>query len=130
MENQILDKNFYMKEEKNTLFFKPGILPFGYLYNYHRCLKILKILQSKLPACLYEYFNVSLRNTENLLLHGKYTYDYFHDSVSAWNQVIKILARRISIPTISIARFKRNLKSILLQVQNLFYYIEWFPENT
>ena len=89
------------------------------------CLEILKILQSKLPACLYEYFNVSSRSTENLLLHGNYTYDYFHESLSASNQVIKILARRISI-----ARFKRNLKSILLQVQNAFDYIEWFPENT
>ena len=94
------------------------------------CLEILKILKSKLPACLYEYFNVSSRNTGNLLLHGNYTYDYFHHSVFAWNQIIKILARRISIPSISIARFKRNLKSILLQVQNALDYIEWFPENT
>ena len=130
IENQILDKNFYMKEHTKPLFFKSGILTFGNLYNYHMCLEILKILQSKLPACLYEYFNVSSRNTGNLLLHGNYTYEYFHHSVSAWNQVIKILARRISIPSISIARFKRNLKSILLQVQNAFDYIEWFPENT
>ena len=43
---------------------------------------------------------------------------------------MKILARRISIPSISIARFKRNLKSVLLQVQNAFDHIEWFPEYT
>ena len=36
----------------------------------------------------------------------------------------------MSIPSIIIAKFKRNLKSILLQVQNAFDYIEWFPENT
>ena len=118
------------KEHTKPLFFKSGILTFGNVHSYHMCLEILKILQSKLPACLYEYFNVSSRNTENLLLHGNYTYDYFHESVSAWNQVIKILARRISIASISIARFKRNLKSILLQVQNAFDYTEWFPENT
>ena len=41
-----------------------------------------------------------------------------------------MLARRISIPLISIAKFKRNLKSILLQVQNAFDYFEWFTENT
>ena len=70
IENQILDKNFYMKEHTKPLFFKSGILTFGNLYNYHMCLEILKILQSKLPACLYEYFNVLSRNTENLLLHG------------------------------------------------------------
>ena len=70
IENQILDKNFYMKEHTKPLFFKSGILTFGNLYNYHMCLEILKILQSKLPACLYEYFNVSSRNTGNLLLHG------------------------------------------------------------
>ena len=126
IENQILDKNFYMKKHTKPLFFKnPEYLP---LVIFTMCLEILKILQSKLPARLYEYFNVSSRNTVNLLLHGNYTYDYFHESYK--NQVIKMLARRISIPSISIARFKRNLKSILLQVQNAFDYIEWFPENT
>ena len=50
-ENQIWDKKFYMaKEHTKPLFFKSGILTFGNLYNYHMCLEILKILQSKLPA--------------------------------------------------------------------------------
>ena len=44
MENQILDKKFYMKEHTKTFIFKSGILTFGNLYNYHNmCLEILKV---------------------------------------------------------------------------------------
>ena len=100
---ELLD--FYMKEHTKPFFFESGILTIGNFCNYLMCLEILKIPQSKLQACLYGYFNVSLRNTENLLLHGRHTYDYFHVSVSAWNKVIKFLARRISIPSISIVKF-------------------------
>ena len=64
--NQILDMNFYMKEHTKHLCFKSRLLTFSTLYNYSMCLEILEILQCKLPACLYEFFNVSLRSTEDL----------------------------------------------------------------
>lgn len=130
IEDQKLGEDFYMKEHTKPLFFKMGILSFGNLYNYHMCLETLKILQGKLPACLYECFNVSSRKMENLLLHGKCTYDYIHDSITVWNHLVKILAKNICIISISIAKFKRNLKSVLLQVQNAYDYIQWFPDNT
>ena len=48
-------------------------------------------------------------------------------SVKIWNQFVKILAKSVSLPSIRIAKFKRDHKSVLLQIQNDC--IEWFPEN-
>ena len=129
IEDQKLGHDFYMREHTKPLFFKMGILSYGNLYNYHMCLETLKILKSRLPSCLYGCFNVSSRNMENILLYGNCTYGYFHNSVKIWNQFVKILAKSVSLPSIRIAKFKRDLKSVLLQIQNAYDCIEWFPEN-
>ena len=62
-------------------------------------------------------------------MYGKCTYGYFHNSVKIWNQFVKILAKSNSFPSIRIAKFKSDLKSVLLQIKNAYDCVEWFPEN-
>ena len=67
-------------------------------------------------------------STDDLIFHQETQTTYYYMEIilmiiSMKAARICLEARRISIPSISIARFKRNLKSILLQVQNAFDYI-------
>ena len=50
----------------------------------------------------------------------------FHDFVG--NKWANGVAPKV--PSMKLSQFKRNLKTILLKVQNLFDNIEWYPENT
>ena len=105
------------------------ILCFNNLYYYYMCLETLKILQSRLPSCLFRCYTISSRNMENILLHRAGSYDYFHSSINIWNMFIKILAKNVEIPSIKIATFKKNLKNVLFTIQNAYDCVEWYPDN-
>ena len=127
---QKLGHDFYIREHTKPLFHKEEIVCFKNLYNYHLCLETLKILQSRQPSCLYECFNISTRNSENYLLTRPGQSAYLQQCNKIWNHFVKIIAKSEIIPSIKLSQFKRNLKTILLKVQNLFDNIEWYPENT
>ena len=127
---QKLGHDFYIREHTKPLFHKEEIMCFNNLYNYHLCLETLKILQSRQPSCLYECFNISTRNSENYLLTRPGQSAYLQQCNKIWNHLVKIIAKNEIIPSIKLSQFKRNLRTILLKVQNLFDNIEWYPENT
>ena len=130
LDKQKLGPDFYSREHCKPLFHKTGFLCFNNLYSYHLCLETLKILQSRLQSCLYESFVVSKRNSENLLLQNKNEkYTYFQNCTKLWNQCIKLLVKNEPIPSIKLPKFKRDLKIILLKIQNAFDDVNWYPDN-
>ena len=46
-----------------------------------------------------------------------------------WNTAAKILVKNDDILSIKIGPYKRMLKNCLLEVQNMYDDIEWYPNN-
>ena len=128
IDNQVLGQEFFTKEHTKPLFHKLGILVFKNLYNYHICLETLKILKSKTPYCLYILYTISNRNNETLMKSMPSNGLYITQRINLWNSCIKLIARSESLFEISITKFKKDLKKILLKTQNNYDPIEWYPE--
>ena len=48
--------------------------------------------------------------------------------INIWNSAIKIVSYRTTIVEISVAKFKKDLRKILLKIQNAFDETEWYPD--
>lgn len=125
---QKLGANFYRKEHTKQLFSKMNILAFKNLYNYHLCLETVKTLQSHKPHCLFSMYELSQRNNGNLLLSRQNCGSYLTDRVETWNCCMKLICKDIPIAAIKIPKFKKELKNILLKVQNFGDPVEWFND--
>ena len=128
-DDQLLGKEFFTKEHTKPLFHKLSILAFKNLYNYHICLETLKTLKLKTPNCLYVLYTISKRNNETLLKLTPNNGSYITQRVNLWNSCIKLIAKSETLFEINIARFKRDLKKILLKTQNDYDAIEWYPDH-
>ena len=129
LENQILGEDFYVKEHTKPLFHKLGILAFKNLYNYHLCLETLKTVKSKIPYCLYSLYSISNRNNQTILKLTPNCGSYISQRISVWNSCIKKIAKSDTLFEIKISKFKKDLKCTLLEIQNAYDPIEWYPDH-
>ena len=124
---QRLGTEFYSKE--GTLIFQnQKILTLSNIYNYQTCLEVLKILKFRRPHSLYETYQLSQRNTSNLLILP-IAKDFTHTSSKMWNIAVKSLAKEIDLVEIKPGAFKRRLKNKLLEIQGKHDDKAWYPSN-
>ena len=129
IESQLLGAEFFTKEHTKPLFHKLGILAFKNLYNYHICLETLKILQSKIPYCLHKLYTISNRNNKTLLKLTLNSDLYITQRINMWNNCVKLIAKSETLFEIKVSKFKKDLKQILLKIQNDYDTIEWYPDH-
>ena len=125
---QKLGAKFYEREHTKPLFHKNGILTYKNLYNYHVCIETLKILKSKVPFLLFKQYTISSRNNMNFILLTKDASFSKTKRINIWNSAIKIISNRTTIVETSVAKFKKDLRKILLKIQNAFDDTEWYPD--
>ena len=125
---QKLGAKFYEREHTKPLFHKNGILTYKNLYNYHVCIKALKILKSKVPFPLFKQYRISSRNNMNFILLTRDTSFSKTKRINIWNSAIKIISNRTTIVETSVAKFKKDPRKILLKIQNAFDDTEWYPD--
>ena len=125
---QKLGAKFYEREHTKPLFHKNGILTYKNLYNYHVCIQTLKILKSKVPFPLFKQYTISSRNNMNFILLTRDTSFSKTKRINIWNSAIKIISNRTTIVETSVAKFKKDLRKILLKIQNAFDDTEWYPD--
>ena len=125
---QKLGAKFYEREHTKPLFHKNGILTYKNLYNYHVCIQTLKILKSKVPFPLLKQYTISSRNNINFILLTRDTSFSKTKRINIWNSAIKIISNRTTIVETSVAKFKKDLRKIILKIQNAFDDTEWYPD--
>ena len=126
---QKLGCEFYCKEHTKPLFDKQGILALPNIYNYRICIEVLKILKFRLPMSLYTSLKLSHRNNRNILLLPSPTTHFIFKGSRIWNIAVKILAINNDLPSIKIGQFKDILKRCLLEMQNMYDDVEWYPKT-
>ena len=126
---QILGSDFYCKEHTKPLFQKLQILAFSNIYNYQACLEMLKIMKFRLPTPLYDSLNISQRNNGTLLILPSPSDHFIYKGSKIWNTAMKILTKDDTLLSIKIGAFKIKLKKCLLDIQNKYDGIEWYPNN-
>ena len=125
---QKLGAKFYEREHTKPLFHKNGILTYKNLYNYHVCIETLKMLKSKVPFPLFKQYTISSRNNMNFILLKRDASFSKTKRINIWNSAIKIISNRTTIIETSVAKFKKDLRKILLKIQNAFDDTEWHPD--
>ena len=125
---QKLGAKFYEREHTKPLFHKNGILTYKNLYNHHVCIQTLKILKSKVPFPLFKQYTISSRNNMNFILLTRDTSFSKTKRINIWNSAIKIISNRTTIVETSVAKFKKDLRKILLKIQNACDDTEWYPD--
>ena len=78
---------------------------------------------------MYEKFNVSKRNNENLIILGSYSNQFLFNGSQIWNSIIKAIAPNLAFSNIVVSVFKSKLKSHLLKIQTSLDPYEWLPQN-
>ena len=126
---QVLGAEFYCKEHTKPVFSKLGILAVYNIYNYHMCLEVLKILKFRLPMSLYKLFQLSNRNNNTVLILPPKSPHLTYRASKIWNTAVKILAKNNDLLSLRIGPFKKNLRNCLLEIQNMYDKIEWYPQN-
>ena len=46
-----------------------------------------------------------------------------------WNNCVKLIAKSETLFEIKVSKFKKDLKQILLKIQNDYDTIEWYPDH-
>lgn len=128
-DKQILGSDFYCKEHTKPIFYERKILSCMNIYNYQMCLETLKILKFRLPSSIYSLFTLSPRNNGSYLIIRPESDAFIMKCSKIWNTVIKLIAKDEIVPSINISNFKQKLRSCLLDVQNAFDRVEWYPKN-
>ena len=128
IETQKLGVEFYKREHTKPLFYKTGILAYQNLYNYHICVETLKILKSKTPFLLFKQYTLSSRNDMNYILATKDASFFVTKRTNIWNSAIKLVSDKTTIIEASIPKFKKDLKKIILEIQNAYDNTEWYSE--
>lgn len=126
---QILGSEFYCKEHTKPLFQQHELMAFQNIYNYQVCLEMLKIIKFRLPISLYSSLELSQRNNSTTLILPPPSDHFIYRASKMWNIVVKIMAKDVDILSIKIGSFKKELKSVLLGIQNKFDATEWYPYN-
>ena len=127
-ETQRLGAEFFCKEHTKPLFNKLEILVFQNLFNYQICLETLKNLKSRTPQSLLQLYVVSTINNQLYLRARADDTPYIKYRVNIWNNCIKLIARSEVSTTLKISKFKKDLKKTLLNIQNAFNSVEWYPD--
>ena len=128
LEDQRLGHDFYCKEHIKPLFHGHKILSFKNLYTYQICVETFKMLKYKYPSCLYDFFTVSSRNIENLLLVRPRQAFFISNRIKTWNSCLKIIIKGECFSDMTICSFKSKVKTSLLEIQNAYDKIEWYPD--
>ena len=63
------------------------------------------------------------------LLHPSCSQQFISKGPKIWNTAVKTLAKNEDIYSLKIGTFKTKLKNCLLEIQNLYDNIEWYPNN-
>ena len=126
---QKLGHEFYCKEHTKPIFHERKIMAVYNIYNYQTCLEILKILKFRQPSSIFSLFNISTRNNGIYLLHPSYSHHFISTGSKIWNVAAKLLAKTEDIISLKIGPFKQKLKNCLLEIQNKYNNIEWYPNN-
>ena len=125
---QILGKEFFLKEHTKPLFKKQNILSFQNLYAYHCCLEVCKILKFRTPISLYSHFTPSSRKP-CLLITPVPSTDFFYKSAKIWNRLSKHFLGNLMDYSFELASMKSKLKQHLLTIQADHNVNEWCVLN-
>ena len=92
-------------------------------------MEILKILKFSQPSAIYPLFNISPRNNGLYLLHSSSSYQFINAGSKIWNTAAKLFAKNEDIFSLKIGPYKQKLKNCLLEIQNMYDNVEWYPNN-
>ena len=120
--------NYHFQHTK-PLFSNNEILTIQNLYTYQTCIEITKLLKYRTPISIHALFQLSTRDNSNTIILPKYSNCFAYRAAKIWNIVSKIIAKSLCPISINMCIFKHNLKSYLLQIQNLHDEQEWTPAN-
>lgn len=154
---QHMSKKDYCLEHTKPIFNEHHILSLHHLYIQHTFVELFKIMKFRTPISMYELMNISLRNTNFLMILPKITletskHNFLCRSTLIWNRLIGTILNKcfpnflgIMVPGSStcsdlsapISYVKNKLKDILFGIQKLDTQSqfdkskskEWNPEN-
>ena len=126
LDNQILGKDFYMKEHTKPLFKQNGLLTAHNLYKYTCLLEMFKINKLESPKSLLNFFHRSPRRTEYFITTTPAS-SFIYQSSNMWNTSRKT-SSQINFST-STNTMKLKLKMALLEMQSRYDVVDWCELN-
>ena len=126
LDNQILGKDFYMKEHTKPLFKENGLLTAHNLYKYTCLLEMFKINKLESPKSLLNLFHRSPRRTEYFITTTPAS-SFIYQSSNMWNTSRKT-SSQINFST-STNIMKLKLKMALLEMQSRYDVVDWCELN-
>ena len=128
VEEQKLQREFYIKEPSKPLFIENKILCLKNLYFYHCANETFKILKFRSPIKIHSMYKLSSRGQKQLFILTPPPSDTFiYNSSIIWNKVRNIL--KITDSSYTVSCLKTNLKKHLINNQSLGDNLNWIESN-